>query len=177
MRNAQKLSVIATLVVTAISPFSAYADTANANFAVTATVLNKCTMSIPNLTFGNYDPTSGTALQGQTPITLKCTPTVSGVSIDINNGSNFSAGTRRMVNGTDFLNYDLYKPSATTSGAACAYTAKWGTGAGGTAFAPSGTFNPGAGTTYNICGQIPITQAVPAGVYTDTIVTATVTFS
>lgn len=142
----------------------ASAQTATTSFTVTATVIAACAVAAANLSFGNYNPTAGTALDGTTTVTVTCTPGTS-YTVALNNGANF-ATTRRMAAGANFLGYELYKNPERTD--------RWG-GAGGEVLTPPGP----AGITpsaYTIYGRVPSAQAVPTGAYLDTV-GVTVTFT
>lgn len=176
------LAVVAGLGVATTS----WAGTQTSNVTVSASVVNNCTISTTTqLAFGNYDPTSGTALTGNGAVTVTCTKGSSGVTLGVDNGANYGLatgyGTDRSMAGAvggDYLAYELFQPNGTGAGATTTTTAFGNSGAGLytiPAFA-SGT----TGVVVNIFGSIPINQDVTGGTgagnaYTDTVV-ATVTF-
>jgi len=104
--------------------------TATANLNVTATVITSCTVAGGSLAFGNYDPTLGSNLDQNGSFTVACTKGTSPI-VGLNNGANF-ATSRRMSNGTDFLEYEIYKETGRTN--------IWGN-AGGAAVTKKGTTN------------------------------------
>lgn len=144
---------------------SSVAATVNTTFLVSATVLNTCLVTALPLAFGNYDPNSGTALDGSTTVTVTCT-------IGTNYAVGLDAGTtaggsdtnpRKLTDGTNTLDYGLYKDAARTTA--------WGN-TGTDRVSATAVLLPTAHTVY---GRIGTGQNVPAGLYTDTI-TATVTY-
>lgn len=153
-----------------------YAGTATANLAVSATVASNCTISTTPLAFGTYDTITGTAVNGTGGVTVTCTKGASGLSVGLDNGGNFSGGTRNMTSSGNSLAYSLYQPPNNTPGSACTFpgTTAWGNTVGtntlGLTNAPSKSAR-----SYNVCGTIAASQDVPAGSYTDTVV-ATINF-
>jgi spore coat protein U-like protein len=164
---------------------SSWAATATATVNVTASVTQKCKISTTDVVFGSYDPVVtnlSTALNAPSPGTLvvTCTKNASGVTLALNTGVNTTGGTVRRMKETAgalmFLTYQLYQPSATTPGAACAFTTIWGDGTNGTLLTPSGTtWGNVSAQTFNVCGQVAAGQDVEQGSYAD-IITATVNF-
>ena len=110
----------------------AIAATATGNIAVSATVTASCSMTVPTLAFGNYDPIVANAsspLTASANITVKCssgfTPTLA-----LSDGANASGTNKRMTDGTNFLNYNIYQPTDFISGTATCSTTEWGSVAG-----------------------------------------------
>ncbi|HSQ05621.1 MAG TPA: spore coat protein U domain-containing protein, partial [Burkholderiales bacterium] len=105
-----------------LSLSTAYAASATGNLSVSASVTQKCTIATTALAFGTYDPVvthASTALTGTGAVALTCTKSSTGVTITLGLGGNASGSTRRLNSGTDYLNYELYQPSAATPGASC----------------------------------------------------------
>jgi len=92
-------------------------------------LLQSCSVSATALTFGSYDPSSATARDSTGTITVTCTATVLGISaswdILLSTGSSPSFTPRRMFNGGNSMQYNLYTNAARTQ--------VWGDGTGGTA--------------------------------------------
>ena len=159
---------------------AASAQTASDNLSVSATVADSCTITTSPLAFGAYDPVSAnasTALDGSGAVNVTCTKGSTGITVTLGLGANASGAIRRMTDGTDFLAYELYHPSATTPSAGCTFpgTQVWGT-AGGAIFTPTGvTWDATVAQVFNVCGTVPAAQNVGAGTYNDTVV-ATVNF-
>ncbi len=146
------------------------AAAASTSLAVSATVVNNCTISTAPLAFGNYDPIGANAassLDGSASITVACTKGAT-ATIGLNTGDNGThavGSTRALQAAGAYLSYEIYKDSG--------HAQLWGnTGAQlyDTGAAPSKTAR--AFTAY---GQISASQDIPAGSYTDTV-TATVNF-
>ena len=152
----------------------AQATTQNSSFTVSVTIAASCTISAGPLAF--LSPGALTANVDQTStIAITCTSTTP-YTVGLDNGVNFSSGTRRMKDtgaGTTFVNYGLYTDSARTN--AWTTTTSTTTCTGGANTCAVGT---GAGSNQNITvyGRVPAQTPTPApATYTDTIV-ATVTY-
>ena len=136
---------------------------ANSNLQVQANVQTLCTVSTTPVNFGSYDSTSATDTDQNGTVTIQCTRgTVA--TIDLQNGNNFSGGTRRMasqtVAPTEFLTYGLFTdaPGGTPWGAAIA----GGTTVGYTALSS----NP---TNITVFGRLNALQDVSADSYLDDV--------
>lgn len=174
MMSHRKILAAAVGMVLGGGAFNAWAATGNTTFTVTATVINDCTISSTNIAFGNYDPTSATALTATGAVTAKCTKGDS-VSVALNQGLNPATGStaavpaRRMGDGaSDYLPYHIY--------IAATGTTEWGSGTVGTnepAAQTSASVN--TALTFTTYGSLPAGADVPAGSYTDSVI-ATVTF-
>ena len=186
----RKLATRAALAMVAglgIATTAWAASTAGSNVTVQTHVVNNCTISTTTqLAFGNYDPTSSTALTGNGAVTVTCTKGASGVTLGLDNGANYGlAGTyttdRSMAGaaGGDYLAYQLFQPNGVGSSATATTTAFGNSGTG--LYTMPAFANGTTGVVVNIFGSIPINQDVtgaagPGGnAYTDTVV-ATVTF-
>jgi len=130
-------------------------------------LLQSCSVSATALTFGSYDPSSATARDSTGTITVTCTATVLGISaswdILLSTGSSPSFTPRRMFNGGNSMQYNLYTNAARTQ--------VWGDGTGGTAKVSDSQLVV-VGTTqysYTAYGRIPALQNLGPGTYTDTI--------
>jgi spore coat protein U-like protein len=159
------------LTVVAFAP-AALAGTATNPLTLSATVINNCTISTTAVAFGNYDPLSGSVTQASGTVVITCTKNAA-PTITLGNGNNFLVN-RRLTDGTNFMNYEIYQPATNAVGAACAYTQRWGTAAGAETFSPVAAPSKAA-RTYNVCGQIGAGQDLAAAVFNDTVV-ATVNF-
>jgi spore coat protein U-like protein len=139
-----------------------------------------CTLNTGGMSFGNYDPTSATAVTTMASGSLLCTYTGTGftASITISTGNSGSYATRSMVLGTQSLNYNVYLDPG--------YTLIFGNGSGGTydftVCYPGGTVvctgetaQSGQIYTGTVYGLLPAHQNVRAGTYTDKLV-VTVTY-
>lgn len=141
--------------------------TATATMAVSATVVNNCTITTSALSFGTYDPLtthSATGLDGTGSVTITCS-TGSTPTVGISTGVNASGSARRLASGSNYLTYELYSDSGRAT--------VWGN-SGADLYAPAATPSRTA-RTFTVYGRVSGGQDVPAGVYTDTV-TATVNF-
>ncbi|MFN2446741.1 MAG: spore coat U domain-containing protein [Vicinamibacterales bacterium] len=160
------LLVMIVLLVLATAR-QAGAATATANLSVTASVIQACVVTGGTLAFGSYDPTAGANVDQTGTFQVACTKGSTGVTIGLGLGANASGAQRRMTNGTDFLNYELYKEAARTN--------IWGNA--GTALVSYAPVTTSGQTTFTAFGRVPSGQTnVGVGAtYTDTVV-ITVTF-
>jgi spore coat protein U-like protein len=160
-----KRSVLFLIALTVVSTPLLAVTSKTASLSVTASVAANCTITTAPVAFGAYDPVGANAaadLLATGTVTVACTkgaPT----TIDLGNGTNFLAGSRRMNSATDFMNYALYKDAARTL--------VWGTGpglvGGTTAAYTAASVAPTAITVY---GTVPMAQNVSVGAYSDTVV-------
>ncbi|MDX2220772.1 MAG: spore coat U domain-containing protein [Burkholderiales bacterium] len=163
----------AMLAATGLSiSLNAMAATTNTNVGVTTNVIANCSVTSTPIAFGSYDPISATAVTAEGTLSIRCTRGTA-PSVAMGDGNNFSGGSRRMTDGTAFLSYNVFTPASNAPAASCAG-----------ASTPYPSIAPGfvltaapsnAARSYNICGQIPASQDVSAGAYSDTVV-ATITF-
>ncbi len=152
----------------------ALAATGTTSVQVTASVINDCVISSTNIAFGNYDPTSATAVTAAGAVSAKCTKG-DAVSVALNQGNNPATAStaavpaRRMASGGNYLPYHIYIAAAPS-------TTEWGSGTLGTN-EPAAQTSTSVATalTFTTYGSLPAGTDVPAGSYTDTV-TATVTF-
>lgn len=134
-------------------------------FTASATVVNNCTISATNISFGTAGVLS-TALAAAGAISARCT-NGDAFRIALNGGSSGSVATRTLQRqgGGGAVSYQLYTDSARS--------VPWGDGSAGTSMV-TGT---GSGNTQaiNVYAKVPA-QATPSpGTYSDTI-TATIVF-
>lgn len=146
---------------------AAQAATKTSQFQVSATVAKNCIISTSDLTFVGFDGSADVA--AASTITVRCT---NGTTYDVNlsTGSSNDFQTRRMTNGSAYLEYNLYVDGTNTI---------WGDTTNGTGRPVQGT-GTGLGTaqTLTVDGRLPVTAnnaAADALLYTDTI-TATIIY-
>jgi spore coat protein U-like protein len=131
--------------------------------------VSSCTVSASGVAFGVYDPTSPAALASSGTIAVSCT-VPSGhnpVTIAFSTGSSGTFGARKMVSGTDTLNYNLYLDAA--------YTQVWGDGTGNTVTDTQFVTHGKPAFSATVYGMMPALQSAAAGTFSDTI-TVTVSF-
>src|SRR5882762_2847635 len=81
-------------------------------FTVQAVINASCNVTATTLNFGAYDPTSATALNGSSTISVFCTSgTPYTAALNIGSGGG-SLVTRTISNGANTLNYNLFRDSA-----------------------------------------------------------------
>ena len=156
----QALAVLAMLG--AAFPLVARGSTATATIAVSANVTTSCTLGASSLPFGNY-----TAAVNNTTTVVVATCTLGtpyNVGLDAGLGVGATVTLRKMTLGGGTLNYALYSDSA--------HSLIWGTTIGTNTVVGTGNGLPQA---INVYGQIPGSQNVAPGSYTDTV-TATITY-
>lgn len=113
-------SVLYTGLALALSAVCTFGAEATTTFDVTATVLEKCSVSATNLGFGNYDPTSGTPTDAGSTISVDCTLlTDYSVALGVGLGSGAAYSTGRKMQGdsnaSQLLTYNLYTDSGRTT--------------------------------------------------------------
>ena len=147
---------------------AAQADTRNASFTVSATVAKACAIGAANMDMGTWSGSGD--LTGTSNVTVKCS-TGTSYSVDLSPGISSAFASRKLVNGTDLLTYNLYRDSGRTE--------IWGDGSLGT-FVVGGT---GTGMADAQNRALPVYAkileadllAAKPGTYSNTI-TATVTY-
>jgi spore coat protein U-like protein len=137
----------------------AQAATATTTFGVTATVQATCSVTATAMGFGTYIPTAASTSTSTVSVTCtNGTPATFLLSAGLATGATVT--NRSMTGGAVLLNYGLYSDAA--------HTANFGA----TATPVNGT---GSAVVTTVYGQVPATQYVAPGAYTDTI-TATVSY-
>jgi len=136
--------------------------TATAAMPVRIELVGQCRVSASDLAFGAYVSNSTGSVNGQTTIQLQCSPgAVAELGLDA--GATPPSGTtsRRSMSlesGVDKLDYDLYQDAGRTL--------HWGDRSGVDTLEVTAT---GAPQTIPVYGQIPASQRVRDGNYSDTI--------
>lgn len=185
-----KLVIRAALALVAglgIATTSWAAGPVTSTVTVTATVPQTCTVSTSNVAFSTYDPVTTNNLAtgvdiattggANGAVSVTCTKSATGVTIDLGTGANLSGTDRQMASGAERLKYQLFKAASDAPAATCPGTTIWGTGITGGAVLTPATPGWAAGTAkvFNICGFVGKGQDVAPGSYTDPVV-ATVTY-
>lgn len=168
-RLTHRLCAAATLFLLFTVPETVVqAGTSTANLTVQITITASCTINAATLDFGSNPGTTlvSSAINGSTTVSVTCT-NLSPYSIGMDNGANVSGSQRRMKNGANFLNYNLYVDSlhanpwtTASSNSTCTTTSDCYLGTGN-----------GSAQSVNIYGVVPSTgTAPPTGAYADTVV-------
>ncbi len=167
-RNHLRACITAAIVaaVSSVPLQPVAAATATGTMAVTANILDNCTLTVAPMPFGNY--VNSTANTMTATVTANCT--LGGLAtLSANKGTNgASIAARSMLNpagpGT-MLPYQLYVDTNRTT--------VWGDGTGGSqVIAVTGT---GAAVAYTIYGNLPTSSVVYPGAYSDNV-TVTLTY-
>lgn len=162
--SARTLTVAGAIALTLGGMSSTQAATDDLD--VSATVVANCTITANALNLGNYDPVAANAAAAATASTTLSVACTSGAAatVTLGQGDNAAGGStdanpaRRLSDGTNFLNYELFTDVGLAD--------EWGNTTG-TGVAHTGT---GSATSLNVYGSIAAAQNVPAGTYTDTVV-------
>lgn len=172
-RLTSHFALVAGMLIAASPAFSA---TATGTFTVTATVANNCSVSANNVNFGTY--TGALVTNTSSNITVTCNKGVAITSLLIGNGANASGTQKRMINGSEYLNYNIDVPNnAALSTCPAAATNEWNGTTGPSSANLTALFAATGGPkTIPICASVPASQFVPAGTYTDTV-TMTLTYN
>lgn len=128
-----------------------------------------CRINTVAVAFGSYDVFSSSVLTSVGNVNIRCVGIGRGtspVSVSLSPGNSGSFQPRKMLMGSETLNYNLYLDPGGSQ--------IWGDGTGGTQMFSATSFN---NQTMNlpIFGRMPAGQDVSVGIYTDTII-ATVNF-
>ena len=130
------------------------------------TAMAACTISTTPVSFGTYNVFSSTPLDSTGSVTFNCDNRAN-ITITLNNGGATTFNPRRMLKGSEALNYNLYRDAARTS--------IWGDGTGGTQVYSDPRTPRNQNVTLTVYGRIPAGQDVSVGTYTNTV-TATINF-
>jgi len=143
-------------------------NSGNTSLTVNLTVSNDCIITAPNISFGSAPVISAFApVTGQT-INLTCTK---GSAYTVGLGDGLQAvsvgGRRRMVSGSNYLAYDIFKSAGTT---------RWGSVGSARRASSDAEVNPGnglgnGGQIFNYNAKIYTDQTTPpAGTYQDSVI-------
>lgn len=138
----------------------------SARFEVTTTVTADCSITVTDLSFGQYDPlgqNGSRELNAAAGVSMVCTRAAR-ANIVIDAGRSPIGSSRGLASGGQRVAYQIYRDADRTQ--------VWGTGAEGLQFVSAGVQSPKQFVVY---ARIPPGQEVPSGTYSD-VVTATVDF-
>jgi spore coat protein U-like protein len=128
---------------------------------------NTCSVTVSGLSFGSYNVFSASAVQSTGSVVFRCGNNVAAVEITLGRGQSSTFNPRVLVSGGESLDYNLYLDAARSL--------VWGDGTSGTRTYQDSSFPRRQNVPVTIYGEIPASQDVRAGTYTDTI-TATILF-
>lgn len=150
----------AVLLMLGLMPWTGlYAQqTTETTFKVSAKVQAVCEVTASDLDFGVYTSKAPT-VEATTRLSATCTPG-STYTVGLNEGTSAGAtvNQRKMVSGSNALNYQLYSDSARST--------IWGDKAGKSSVTGVGN---GSAQDHTVFGSIPAAQTIPAGDYGDVI--------
>ena len=157
-----RIAPLAAGILVALSGAAQAASPASTTFGVSATVATNCIVTASPIAFGDYDGTAEVDVSQN--LSVRCTKNLP-YTIRLNGGLANSFAPRKLSNGTDTLEYNLF----TTAGR----TVVWGDGT-------TGSTMPGTGAGMGIpnANSHPIfarllnsaaNQLAPAGTYNDTV--------
>lgn len=130
--------------------------------------LGACSVTSTTLVFGSYDIFSSAPVDSLGQVIFRCGNNDHNVSISLDNGGAPTFNPRRMVNGTNTLNYNLYLDAARTI--------IWGDGSGGTQnFFINNPQPNNQDIRVPLYGRIPAGQGATVGNYSNTV-TVTINF-
>ena len=155
----KRIAVLLTLGLMPWAELHSQSQTVSTTFRVSARVEAVCEVTASDLAFGSYTAQAGTPLQGTTLLRATCTPNTT-YNVGLNEGTSPGAtvNQRKMVSGSQSLNYQLYSDSARST--------IWGNTTGTDTVTGVGT---GLAQDHTVFGAVPAAQVVPAGDYSDTI--------
>ena len=170
--KSNKLNIALTSALVLVSAgfgVAGHAATDTSNLAVSATILDACTITTTPVAFGNYDHNASSDKGATGSVTETCT---NGTAAKITLGQGLwptlasvdGVPQRQMASGTNRMGYFLYSDAG--AGTLWGNTPATGVAQAGTGF---------EGETLTVYGFITAGQNVPVGSYADTVV-ATVTF-
>lgn len=144
---------------------AAVSSTEHFSFGVSTTVVNDCTISTTNVSFGAATVTT-TALNATGTIAVRCTNGDAWrIALDAGSSGQVKARTMQRSGGGGTVSYGLYTSTA--------YSTVWGDGTAGTSMQTGiGSGNTDVLTLY---GQVPAQTTPRPGTYSDTV-TATISF-
>ena len=192
MKQLNKSLIKGLITYSLIALTGAAAGTASAatavsgSMAISAQVIDKCTISTSALSFGNYDGQTAnlsTILTATATLTTACAKSLSTTQFIGLNGGTTLGGTmiaRKMAGtsgNTDKLNYSLNQPTANTPLSPCKAVGtgtNWDDGTANKFLLPANTV--GLSTRiYTVCGEVAAGQNIQADTYSDSVI-ATINF-
>ena len=165
LRKSLLVGLAAAAMAAGLPLSQAVAATATTTFSVTAEVVTTCNITSTNMAFGSY---SGLLLNSTATLNATCsTGTPYTIGLNAGTGTGATVAVRKMKGpAVEELNYTLSQDSA--------HTINWGDTPPGTDTV-AGVGNSIGVQPHTVFGQIPASQFIQAGEYSDTI-TVTLTF-
>ena len=166
LRNTQRALLAAGLIAAATG---ALATAITTTFQVQATVNALCSVSAVNLTFPNVNPAS-TQTDGATTVTVNCTKNSPyTVGLDAGTVTGTTIATRKMANGVEIMNYNLYTDVGRST--------IWGNSAAVPTWVSGSGAGMGTAQVLNVYGRVAAGQTnLAVGTFTEPTITVTVTY-
>jgi spore coat protein U-like protein len=143
--------------------------TTTATFNTNASIAAQCNMSAANLSFGTINPLSS-QVDATTSLTINCTKNTSyTVGLDAGTTSGATIAQRKMANGADIMNYNLYTDAARTI--------IWGNSAAAPLWVPGSGAGLRTPQTLTVYGRVASGQTnLAVGNYQENTITVTLTY-
>lgn len=167
----RRFVTLAALAAILGSAACGWAATTNSMLSLSAAVQPVATLTANTLALPVL-PLSSTS-SAVSAVTVLCMPGDT-VTIALNAGENALSGQRRLTNGSAYINYELYQPTA-TGNAMSSPPIAWGDGGVTTAGSAFGAPCTGSAQVFNVYAQVPSGQVMPSGNYADAV-TITLTY-
>lgn len=150
----------------ALAAGSAMAATASDQFDVTIDIVDECSITAGDLSFGSSGGVIGANIDASSSVVVNCNPGASwDVALDAGTGTGSTVAARFMDDGgPNTVSYQMYSDAGRS--------AVWGETSGTDTVTGTGT---GINQTLTVYGRVPSGQSVAAGAYLSTV-NATVTF-
>ena len=161
-----KKASLALAAAAALSVNAAHAGQLDSSsFTVQATIAGSCTAITPQSLF-DFGTITGTAANTDSSMTVSVTCTTSlPYNLTMGYGTNGNSAGRKMANGANTLNYQLFTDSGRTINF---------DDFGGNASGWIGGIGTGSSQSILVYGRVPVQSTPPAGVYTDSVIAAVV---
>jgi spore coat protein U-like protein len=121
-----------------------------------------CTVSTTSANFGTYDVFSPSANASTATITYRCGAADHDILITLSKGSSSTFTPRTLTNGTEVLQYNLYRDAA--------FSSIWGDGTSGTTTYTIKNPPKSQDVVLTVYGRIPAQQDVAVGSYADALI-------
>lgn len=121
-----------------------------------------CTVSTTGASFGTYDVFNTSANASTGTITYRCGTSDKDILITLSKGSSSTFTTRTLTNGTELLEYNLYRDAT--------FSSIWGDGTSGTTTYTIRNPPNNQDVILTVYGKVPALQDVATGSYADAVI-------
>jgi spore coat protein U-like protein len=151
---------IGLAALVALAAPAAHAATATGSLGLSITIAATCSViSAPAINFGTVSAIAANIDQTSTLVVNCSTSTPYSVGLSVGGGTGATVGVRKMMNGTNAVNYTLYRDAARTL--------LWGDTIGTDVL--GGQTGNATNQSITIYGRTPAQTVPPPGNYTDTV--------